>query len=184
MTRYPLTLKQFFLMQHIDTPTILKLKQSKYRPFFFQASSRLVGMLARHGRHPSMKLNYFSVYNILIRKLMYPNTTSSEVLNSISLINLFLRYPTTSFSSNTHNFEINVFELLLKKRKNENLAKVSHYGHTLNANYLHLDIENVFYKILFKLLKQYYPMFSMKARKVDKLKFKHSRGKSGKYMVE
>jgi hypothetical protein len=71
-----------------------------------------------------------------------------------------------------------------KKRKKENVTKSSHYGHTLNTNYLHLDIENVFYKILFQLLKQYYPMFSMKARKVDKLKFKHSRGKSGKYMVE
>jgi hypothetical protein len=184
MNRYPITLKHFFLTQQIDTPTTLKLKQSKFRPFFFQASSRLVGMLARHGRHPTIKLNYFSVYNTLVRNLMYPTHSSSDLFKSTSLINLLLRLPTEKFSSNQHNFEINTFELLLKKRKKENVTKSSHYGHTLNTNYLHLDIENVFYKILFQLLKQYYPMFSMKARKVDKLKFKHSRGKSGKYMVE
>lgn len=184
MSRYPVTLKQFFLTQQIDTPTNLKLKQSKYRPFFFQASSRLIGMLARHGKHSTIKLNYFSVYNSLIRKLTYPTTTSSNLLRSHSLVNLLLRLPTNEFSSNQHDFEINSFELLLKKRKKENVTKSSYYGHVINTSYLHLDIENVFYKILFQLLKQYYPLFSMKARKVDKLKFKHSRGKSGKYMVE
>ena len=40
------------------------------------------------------------------------------------------------------------------------------------------------YTHLLELLTQNQPLFSLKTKRVDKLRFKHSRGKSGKYTVE
>jgi len=58
------------------------------------------------------------------------------------------------------------------------------YGDSYERGELDLSWDRRIYSKLFSLLYRFTPIFSMKTRKVDKLRFKHSRGKTGKYSVE
>jgi hypothetical protein len=71
------------------------------------------------------------------------------------------------------------------EKKEEGPAEIKwRFGDTLNGVSVQAHLYTIFSRAFFYQLKQYLPVFAMKFRRVDKLRFKHSRGKSGKYTVE
>lgn len=181
---YPITMKQFFIAQQIDTPISLKIKQSPLRPILKHPSTNLVGMLARHGKHTKIRISYLWAYNYLIRKFSYPLIHTNDTTGAPFLFNLMLNIPNNLFTSELHEFEPTKVSILSERGDLLDEIKYLKYNHSIEKDYLHFSTEKIFYRILFDLLREYYPVFSMKARRVDKLRYKHSRGKSGKYLVE
>ena len=178
----PLTLKQFFINQQIDTPVTLKAYHDKTRPSLRHHHETLVGMMSRHGFHPRTKLWYIATYNNLFREHIFSNDGGLSPL--ISTLNFFIHYPAFSFKSPTFDFDLNSLNSPSVPETFDTLFSQTRFHHNPNQNEINFELYHNFYYKLFTILGNYSPAFSMKTRKVDKLRFKHSRGKSGKYVVE
>ena len=184
--QHPLTLKRFFILQNLSTPPYLKIKRAKNYPEFKQPAGLFVGMLARHGFARRVWRHYYWSYNQLIRKHFYP--LGGVVPSSFSLptLNLILSTPSEQTSGFEYKFDHGDLRTYFPTEEDSNAENPVHwkFSHRYDGSFVHFNLFHYFTSILFSHLQQYFPVFSMKARKVDKLKFKHSRGKSGKYVVE
>ena len=178
----PLSLKNFFILQQIDTPLVLKQSRSKFRPAFVEPFNRLVGMLSRHGKHPRVRLLMLSSYHNLVNEFFFPKVLSSQPFSGPLLPRLLNLDPITFRRSvdedevDPYTHPVTYWGDLVELR--------SRYGDSYERGELDLAWDRRIYSKLFSLLYKFTPIFSMKTRKVDKLRFKHSRGKTGKYSVE
>ena len=168
---YPITMKQFFIAQQIDTPISLKIRQSLLRPILKHPSINLIGMLARHGKHTKIRISYLWAYNYLIRKFSHPLVHTNEITSASLLFNLMLSIPNKLFTSESHEFEPAKVSTISERGELLDEIKYLRFNHSIEKDYLHFYTEKIFYRILFDLLREYYPVFSMKARKVDKLRY-------------
>ena len=179
----PLTLKLFFIQQQIDTPLFLKQKRSQWWYVPKTPSQVLIGMLSRHGSHPKIWSYYLDVYNELIRELLYPGSFNHLLYNNQSILNWSFFYPNQSFHSLKESFSsTNKYES--SKRLEDLSTPRTRFGHAITNDYIKYDLHLFFDNVLYQRLQKYLPIFAMKFKKVDKLRYKHSRGKSGKYTVE
>lgn len=183
LQNHPITLKQFFVQQQIDTPIFLKIRLSPDRVTLKYPSERLVGMLARHGLHQRIWLYYLQVYDQLIREFLFPLSASSSFAEINPTINTLLSTLPKSFISHKESFvSANMFSR--DQGKNKRVGVITRFGDEFLDGILYGDFNLLFHKTFYSQLTKYFPIFAMKFKKVDKLKFKHSRGKSGKYTVE
>ena len=184
-SKYPLTLKQFFIKNQIDTPKFLKQGRSKFRPEFCHPANRFVGMLSRHGKVSRLKLYYLWVYLQLARELAPSSYPLSTLNGSNVMFNLSLNLSSEPFLSILKTSGSSPLLWNLAKTNAEDLISVrSKFEHRLHEKSIDLNTYTPFYNLLFDRLRGYFPIFAMKPRRVDKLRYKHSRGKSGKYVVE
>lgn len=180
---YPVTLKNFFIQNQIDTPIFLKIKQSSYRPTYVYPPKRLVGMVARHGFHARIWSYYLASYNELLRTLVFPNFVEKKVNPNAATLNMAMFFPSTSFNSTSFDFDT------VERRWKSDAVRLSKFSnwrfrHFLEDVRLEFELFLKFYHFLYRRLTEYQPVFSMRAKRVDKLRFKYSRGKTGKYYVE
>lgn len=179
----PLTLKLFFIQQQIDTPLFLKQSRSQWRDLYQTPSQTLIGMLSRHGSHPKIWRYYLRTYDDLIREFLYPNRFGNVLLNNQSLLNWSFFYPNQSFRSLKESFmSTTIYETSKKIEETSRLR--TRFGNFIKDDYIKYDLHLFFNSVLYQRLQKYLPIFAMKFKKVDKLRYKHSRGKSGKYTVE
>ena len=180
---YPITLKHFFIKNQIDTPTFLRQKRSKFRPQFSHPADRLVGMLSRHGKLNRMRLYYLWVYNQLAREVGYNDPSLNTYDGSKLMVNLALMIPAKT--SNDVGYVPGKPESQWSPVNNDlSVLPKSRFGHVIHEGFIDFNVYLFFYNLLSNKLRQYFPIFAMKPRRVDKLRYKHSRGKSGKYVVE
>ena len=184
--QHPLTLKRFFVLQNLATPPHLKLKRAKNYPSFKQPAGTFVGMLARHGFARRVWRHYYWSYNQLVRKHFFTLGGAIPSGLSLPLLNLILATPAERTSGFDFKFDHTKLQTYFLGEDERNRENPSHwkFTHRYDGSFLHFNLFHYFSSILFSHLQQYFPVFSMKARKVDKLRYKHSRGKSGKYVVE
>ena len=185
-THQPLTLKQFFVYQQIDTPIFLKLKRQSLRPESQYPSERLVGMLARHGKHRRIWSYYLNIYNTLIRDFFFPTQTPMLTRQTIPLLNVLFFQPSQTFLASTYGFYDYTYSDPKEKFESGELDTrlLMRFKDLIEDGEIEYNLDVFFYRAFYSQLHQYLPIFAMKFKKVDKLKFKHSRGKSGKYTVE
>ena len=171
-----LTLKNFFILQQVDTPIVLHQYRSKFRPEFEDPTSRLVTMLSSHGKQPRIRLWLLGALSSLTSDF-YPRATSMGVLSdSYPLLTYILYSSSPGYSSSS---------LKLSPTEWETIPFFgSRFGHTLLGDDVAPVNPRRVDSILFEKLIKHVPIFAMKTKKVDKMRYKHSRGKSGKYTVE
>jgi hypothetical protein len=126
-------------------------------------------MLSKHGLHRKIWINYLWVYRTLIQQLMFPDSTVSQ----FSTIRTLLNFSDLNIST---------------KPKRLSYRDISdtplwRFKHQLDGDTININSQSTLNLFFFTFLKKYIPIFAMKTQKVDKMRFKHSRGKSGKYLV-
>ena len=174
-SRYP-TLKSYFILQSIDIPTTFRRAKSLYSPSMLHPQFRLLTMVMRHGlRHRVSK--YFSVaLSFLANQWSMSNIKQVEIwdwrnlhflLSNTSIINTKIK--------STPRFTY-LRSLILDQVISNNRRPVT------DSNYIVVP-EDWPWDYFLQLLNQYFPLFNFYISKVDKLKRKHSRGKSGKYEI-
>lgn len=179
----PLSLKNFFLLQRVDTPIVLHQRRSKFRPAFEDPTTALVTMLSSHGLQPRIRLWLLAISRSLYKGFFKTTEDANSLGDSYPLL-AFLFYnsiePADSFGVDSDD---EVAPLALKGWDESSFFNWK-YGHGVRDWEVEVVPVKSFDELLFLHLRKYIPIFAMKSKKVDKMRFKHSRGKSGKYTVE
>ncbi len=154
------TLVSFFALQMIDIPKSFSRSKSLYSPNASIHKLRLTNMLMRHGRKAKVSIALSRSIHEIINNYVLP-------INKTNL-----------------NFD----QISSKKSINADPSKVSSEARLTTAPFIknaHNSKGDVDWlqNLIFEELEKYTPLFSFYVKKVDKLKRKHSRGKSGKYSI-
>lgn len=181
LNNYPLTLKQFFILQNVDTPSLLKQRRSKFRTELTLPTTQLIGMLAKHGLHRRIRISYLWVYYTLVQQLLFPHVNLNQPQTTRSIINLIKSQP---LQIDPASLPVKTLRLTQPVDYN-NIYDIQpwRFNHNFDQNVIALETQTTINSFFFNHLKRYIPIFTMKTQKVDKMRFKHSRGKSGKYLV-
>lgn len=167
------TFESFFALNLVDIPICFRKSKSLYRDLSFNMKSRLINNVARHGRKEYVRIIYSNALSTIIEKLAsvnVPNTVNSRVTWKYTYLALALR------SQNSNPILFN--EFLLKNLVLENADSLVH-----SPEDYFLEDRSVIETSLTKTLVNFSPVFAFYVKQVDKLKRKHSRGKSGKYSI-
>ena len=169
------TLVSFFASQMIDIPLCFKKSKSLHYVSAADPQVRFVNMLTKHGRRAYAAriytLSLHHIANLFQKKLI----DEQELLQWRSLHAGFIR---SKYSHAVSTFKQPVLTLegvedpLLDLRLQEHEPE----NYTVSEN-------DWVRKLFYEELEEYKPVFSFYIRKVDKMKRKHSRGKSGTYTI-
>ena len=171
-----LTLTTFFLANSLDIPRPFKGIRSLMTPTSVTIFTKLTAMLMRHGRKTL-------IIKSLSRSLIHiVNLHSFRETNKYTSCNWRLVYQifTTWKINNALTLKSQTTTLRLLKD-----LEISEFDDQYSSSLLkHSTPIHVFSNLLPLLLVQYKPIFSFYVKKVSKLKWKHSRGKSGRYTIK
>ena len=167
------TLTSFFASQMVDIPTCFKRIKSLYAPSMSTPELRLITMLMRHGRRSYIAKNYSRSLHRLSRLNWEEKQWTPESASWRLYYSLFAQIKLTHSIYNLVNYSSAPLDMNLEDNYSQSFTKL---GQLAREN-------NWFQELLFTDLSQYAPVFSFYVSKVDKLKRKHSRGKTGKYSI-
>lgn len=171
---YP-TLSFFFSQNMLDVPTSFKGFRSLQSSMSDKPHTRLIGILMRHGRRYYVANVYSKTMWKVARKLLIEKPLSQAPVDWLLIRGIFSQMQITgSLISSTY---LSGFPSQLNQTYFDKFFQ-NFNGQTR----LVLDLKWLQDK-LFQELVQYSPIFSFSIKRVDKRKFKHSRGKSGKYTI-
>lgn len=163
------SISTFFSTNMIDIPRCLKTSYSLYKPIYELPHLKLLNILMRHG----MKEKIFTtVFKIFVKNALHPKLESTDTRNVRSWLSLL---PVFNSSLLTDTSIYVYFRV--------NKLKYSNFNYNINSHYLNTTQSLTMSSFLLNHLEQYKPTFIFKVQKVDKTTRKHSRGKSGKYVV-
>jgi len=172
--RYP-TLSSFFTAQRIDIPLCFKKSKSLYGPTMITPQVRLLTMLMRSGRRAYILKNYSTAVQSLSSRLFIKPTEID--------LNSYWRFYYRLFTETKFMQRVSSPESLLWAKQGTSDEYYDQYNQRVMSPSFevrsHLRLQSLLYKEWLK----YLPIFSFYVRKVDKMKRKHSRGKSGKYTI-
>lgn len=175
-TRGEMTLVTFFSLQMIDIPKPFSRAKSLYRSTASMPRLRFLNMITRHGK----KSKISKAYSLALRSIsqQYFSITTGKVETNdwrflYSIFNHKHLTPSTKTMENiTKSVLLNSSDPLETKYMDEQSLK----SYEVSNNDWVQDT-------LFSDIAEYVPIFSFYVKKVDKLKRRHSRGKSGKYSI-
>lgn len=172
------TLVAFFISQSVDIPIGFQKAKSLYGNTMSTPQLRFLTMLMRHGRKSYISRIYSKSMLSLTRSFQ-KQTNSLEISESWRMYyNLlsqfrFLQYSHTQikliqfyYSSNLSSFEL-----------------TDSFGQLYSLNSIEVMPTIRMEELLYNELLTYLPVFSFTIKRVDKLKRRHSRGKSGNYSI-
>lgn len=168
-----LTLTSFFASQMIDIPLCLKNVKSLYSATMSTPELRLITMIMRHGRRSYVSKHY-----------------ANSLHHLSSLRQNGSRLATGAGSWQLHYSALSHLSIVSNPNQGHTYSTLPlplNFTDTYAQEYQSPDVlartDNWFQELLFLQLIQYTPVFSFYVTKVDKMKRKHSRGKSGKYSI-
>jgi len=163
------TIKSFFISKMVDVPLCFQKSKSLYRKTFELPLLKFTNFLMRQGKREKT-LKCFSSAFIDFTNNFLNSTVSYEkyqTFNSIFItLNMCNVNPDLNLTKATFNTDFNTFP------KN-----------TFKSKEFKINRDTIFTNMLLSKLKDYFPLFSVYIRKVGKTARKHSRGKSGKYVL-
>ena len=169
---YP-TLATFFSQNFLDVPTAFKGLRSLNWEEGYHPHSRLISILSRHGRRYYVAKLYSNTLWKMGRR--YANQPDQPFIESdwLYIYSLFSNYNVVGLAQPglslwPDDVRMPMFGKYLQDQKTTTRT-------IFDIKWLH---DKLFQEIL-----RYTPLFSFVVRQVDKRKFKHSRGKSGKHTV-
>lgn len=169
------TLISFFSSQMIDIPLCLKRIKFAHSSSASIPKSRFITMLLRHGKRQTISKLYSKIANTLTHsyfasQALSPRTTGWDI------IYLILSQP--KYSASFTGLATPQSPRLVSKSELFNKR-----GELLNSSLRLISNYNWFGELLTHELLSYSPGFSFFVQSVNKLKRRHSRGKSGKYEI-
>ena len=170
-----LTLLSFFTFQMVDIPHAFKKSKSLYSNSMRTPHLRLTTMLMRRGR----KVYTSKLYSSAIHSLAQNFTTYAE--DDSSYAEWRLQY--NIFSTCSISLTRTSAPSLVFNRKFPALEVTDKFRQINRSRQVETSTDYWVYGLIQEELLSYLPIFSFYIRKVDKLKRKHSRGKSGKYSI-
>lgn len=172
--RYP-TLVSFFSLQRIDIPVCFQKSKSLYSPSMSTPQLRFITMLMRHGRKAYAAKGYSEAITLILRQLSSANITNSSLPEWRFYYMFFVSHKVMPVrnekTSYTYTDKLGYYE------------QIDGYNQLHTSNFYESKGERWIQSMLYQELLEYLPLFSFYVRKVDKLKRKHSRGKTGKYTI-
>lgn len=178
----PQSMRDFFISQRVDTPVVLQQGRSKFRPNALLAHYRLVGMLSSHGSHRRTTIALKSILTEVVRSFFCLEPERLSGISQLAPVLFFSNQSSQEYVSPDADDEDE--DECVAFREDPFTPFTWRYGFYNAAGGLTLSPGFLTYVRLFEGLARYRPIFAMKTQKVDKMRFKHSRGKTGKYMVE
>lgn len=171
-----LTLTTFFLANSLDIPRPFKRIRSLMTPTSTTIFTRFASMLMRHGRKT---LIHKSLTRALIHIL---SSNSFRDIHKYTSFHWRLVYQIFTSWKINYSFSSNKKVSTLRILNDMEILEFDDQHSTALAK--ESTPVHVFSNLLPTLLAQYKPIFSFYIKKVSKLKWKHSRGKSGRYMIK
>lgn len=172
----PITLTSFFLTNSLDIPRPFKRIRSLMQPTTTTILSKLAAMLLRHGRKAYVGK---ALTGSLIRLVHAPsfsdnfNYTRAHWRIFYQIFTTLRFYMTSLRSTDYTRFNAGC-SMELNEFDQQTLTPFWKYSSPLN----------VYSNSFFHFLHDYTPIFSFLIKKVSKLQWKHSRGKSGRYTIK
>ncbi len=168
-----ITFDSFFAAQLIDIPTCFQKSHSLYRAQSFDLKSRLINTIARHGRKPYVTVLYSKILQTMVTRMW------SEDIENAPHKNIpwqLLYFSLTSLGPGSSPKSLALTPL-------PNVEFVDHLNEIWERDDFTLPTFDSVHEALDETLEEYNPVFTFYIRRVDKMKRKHSRGKSGKYSI-
>ena len=169
------TLVSFFTSQLVDIPQSFRKSKSLYSDSMSTPNLRIITMLMRHGRKTYTSKLYSHSLLALTSQIINNNSLTSEIRTWRTCYNIFTNVlvtgPTPVTATSTFN------------RSLPKLYAVDKFNQPYDSLKTETNIDHWVYNLVSEELSKYIPLFSFYVRKVDKMKRKHSRGKSGKYSI-
>jgi len=169
------TITSFFAAQMIDIPLCFRKSKSLNYLSASNPQVRLINMLTRHGRRAYTARMYTLALHHIGRLFQQQLIDDRDLLQWRSLHAGFVR---AKYSPN----EVSFRQPLLSLGKSEDLW-LDLYSQEHEPEVYATDEGNWVHNFFYDELENYKPTFSFYVRKVDKMKRKHSRGKTGKYVI-
>jgi len=171
------TLVSFFALQMIDIPKPFSRSKSLYSISAAVPKLRLINMLMRHGQRAKVSIAFSkSMHNLSSLYIASRIGTGSSVVFDWRLFYTIFNQMLPVELTYSKNGKL-VFEDQL------NTAFTNKYSQNIEEEGYFIEPIDWLQKTIFDELEKHIPLFSFYVKKVDKLKRKHSRGKSGKYSI-
>ena len=164
------SVSNFFASHMIDIPRCLKTSYSLYKPIYELPHLKFLNILMRRGYKEKI---FTTVLRTFIKNTMHPsyNTLSNSPAYSwVTLVPVF----NATFLINQQFYNSFSLEKINIDSKNDQF---------IEGKYLEERVESTMSQFLNSSLEKYKPTFIFKVQKIDKSTRKHSRGKSGKYVI-
>lgn len=159
----------FFSTSMIDIPRCLKKSTSLYKPIFAATHLKFLNILMRHGRKEQI---FTTVLRTFVTHKLHAINTQSSTINKRLWLSLLPTLSTTFLD------DVSTFQTF-----NYLKFKLNFISKNIIKDYLIHSEPLTMLTLLTDELDKYKPMFAFKIQKVDKLTRKHSRNKSGKYVI-
>ena len=169
------TLVSFFTTQLVDIPQSFRKSKSLYSDSMSTPNLRIITMLMRHGRKTYTSKLYSHSLLALTSQIINNNSLTSDIQTWRACYNIFTNVLVTGTTSIIPSSVFNRSLPILYTRDKFNQPSDSLKTET--------SMDYWVYNLVSEELSKYIPPFSFYIRKVDKMKRKHSRGKSGKYSI-
>jgi len=159
----------------IDIPLCLSRAKSLYSPSISNPNNRLINLLMRHGRK-SLISKLYSLSMVNISKSVKPNSTILPKTHAWQFVySLFVQPKVVLGRHGT--------SIPLIRRRLGRTHITDKYNQAYSDLLYFIPGNNWLYDLLFDELERYYPTFSFYVKKIDKLRRKHSRGRTGQYEI-
>lgn len=171
------TLVSFFALQMIDIPKPFSRSKSLYSISAAVPKLRLINMLTRHGQKAKVSIAFSkSMHNLSsLYTASRINSSDSVFFDWRLFYTIFNQMLPSEIISSKYGKP--VFENRFAA------ALTNKYSQSVEAEEYFIESTDWLQKTIFDELEKHTPLFSFYVKKVDKLKRKHSRGKSGKYSI-
>ena len=169
------TLVSFFALQLIDIPLCFQKTKSLYSATASVPKLRFLNMLMRHGKKAKMAKSYALALHAIA---LTASIKHRDVSSGLSWRYLYVAFNQVRFTPNVSKLGVPSPSLLPTALS---LLSIDERPHT--ADTYHTPEEDWFQNCLLDELERHLPVFSFFVKKVDKMKRKHSRGKTGKYSI-
>ena len=162
------TLTSFFLTNSLDVPSTFKKVCALTQSFSSTTLTKLSSILMRHGKNRMISIKVSKAL-VALTCLQLPNIPFA---NSSLNWRLFFSVFTTL-----------KFQTFFQRPKLQNLYCIDRYEQSFSLKVKKSYQFNLFSRTIYNLLRRYLPLFSFFIKKVSKRKWKHSRGRSGRYTI-
>ena len=172
----PITLTSFFLANSLDIPQSFKRIRSLMKPTTTTILAKLATMLLRQGRKTYVNKTLTGSLIRLVHSQSFSDHFNYTRAHWRTFYQIFtaLRFYLTSL----HSTNYTLYHTNCSTEANE------FYRQTTTSFCRHSLSLNVYSHSFFHFLHSYTPIFSFLIKKVSKLQWKHSRGKSGRYTIK
>lgn len=169
-----LTMAAFFTSHRVDVPRPFKSAVPKRKYVKSTFHLKIINMVMHHGLKRTARVGYSNALRTIQADHYSKEVKDSQLCHWRVLYNAFSKLcvhsPGSDFRSWTTR-TLNSDDLLV-------FGQSKHFGSSYHINMLEIDKT-----FLRKSLEEYLPLFNFYVKKVDKLRRKHSRGKTGRYEI-